>query len=296
MYHNPYAALDGGTWTKTNFHTHAGTGAGTCGRHSIEEVTGWYRELKYGALCISNHDLFTDTSAYDTDEMFMFPGVEYSQGEHMLTIGVNETFHELPHQQALDATRAQGGFTILCHPNWIRKEYWPWAKIDALTGYAGLEVINTLIYRLSGSGLATDTWDYLLRQGKLAYGFGDDDFHAPFDAGRGYTDIYLHSRGYAALKAAVDVGRFTASTGVRLEYLELDGDMVRVKAKFTRETYVREFRYRFVTENGLASEQVGETAAFTLSGERYVRVEAVAENGAMLFTQPVYREEYFKRP
>lgn len=29
-------------------------------------------------------------------------------------------------------------------------------------------------------------------------------------------------------------------------------------------------------------------ARFTLTGESYVRVEVIGENGAMLFTQPVY--------
>ena len=60
MYVNPYDNLSGGRWIRTNFHTHAGTGAGTCGRNPVDAVAALYRELGYGALCLSNHDLYTE--------------------------------------------------------------------------------------------------------------------------------------------------------------------------------------------------------------------------------------------
>ena len=69
MYINPYDNLDGGRWIKVNFHTHAGTGEGTCGRHDIDFVLGLYKELGYGAVCISNHDLYTDTSGLSNDDL-----------------------------------------------------------------------------------------------------------------------------------------------------------------------------------------------------------------------------------
>ena len=156
-YKNPYGDLEGGKWIKANFHTHAGTGEGTCGRHPINEVLDLYRALGYGAVCISNHDVYTDTSAFSDDNLYLVQGVEYSPAEHMLTIGVNKSLHGLPHQDAIDETVKQGGFAVLNHPNWPRKESWPRDKIDALRGYAGIEVINMLVYRLSGSGRATDT-------------------------------------------------------------------------------------------------------------------------------------------
>lgn len=296
MYHNPYENLNNGQWLKTNFHTHAGTGEGTCGRYPIDFVLDLYRSLNYGALCISNHDIYTDTAASQIagDKLYLIQGVEYTgRHEHMLTVGINKSLHDLSHQEAISETVKQGGFTILCHPNWQRKEYWQREKIDVLRGYAGIEIINMLIYRLSGSGLATDTWDYLLRQGKLIFGFGNDDFHIPTDAGRSYTDIYAKSKDFAGIKEAVDNGRFIASTGLSLEYLELNDNNIRIKAKFPTETYIDSFSYRFITENGTADESYGETGEYKINGENYIRVEITAENGAMLFTQPVYKKEFF---
>ena len=214
----------------------------------------------------------------------------------MLNIGVNRSLHEYDYQTAIDLTKEAGGFTIICHPNWIKKEWWSWEHLFALKGYIGLEVINSLIYRLSGSGLASDTWDYLLSQGRLVYGFGNDDFHIYSDAARSYNFIYCAERNYASLKAAFESGAVCASTGLVPEYLILDGNTIRVKAKFLKDTYINTLTYRFITESGrLLSEQQADEAQYTLSGEKYVRVEAIGENGAMLFFQPVYQPDAFEK-
>ena len=245
MYVNPYDNLSGGRWIRTNFHTHAGTGAGTCGRNPVDAVAALYRELGYGALCLSNHDLYTDASAYSDGKMTLLDGVEYSPRSHMLTVGIRRSLHELEHQPAIDETRKDGGFVILCHPNWQHKEYWPWADMDRLTGYLGIEIINQLIYRLSGSGLATDAWDHLLSSGRLVYGFGNDDFHLYSDAGRSWNWIYAPSSAYPDIREAVEAGRFTASTGLALESLALDGeDTLTVRARHMKNSYVDTFTYR----------------------------------------------------
>jgi len=293
MYKNPYDDLTNGRWIKVNFHTHAGTGEGTCGSNPVDAVVRLYRDLNYGALCISNHDLYTDTTAFDDGKLHLIQGVEYSPYPHMLTIGVDRSLHELPHQAAIDATAEAGGFTILCHPNWIHKAYWSPEQINALTGFVGLEVMNTLIYRLSGSGRATDVWDAVLKQGRLIWGFGSDDFHIPSDAGRCWTDVYVKAEGFEGIKQAVTAGRLTASTGLALDYLRLDGKTITVKAKFPTETYVDTFDYRFATENGAVAQSQGPSAEYTIGDENYVRVEVIAENGAMLFTQPVIRTEFY---
>lgn len=292
MYVNPYQNLNGGSWIKTNFHTHSGTGAGTCGKNPLDAVIPVYREAGYGALCISNHDIYTDTSSFSDEKMFMIDGVEYSAESHMLTIGVKRSYRDLPHQQAIDATNKDGGFSILCHPNWIRKEYWKWSDIDELKGFAGIEVVNLLVARLSGSAIAADTWDHILTGGRLKWGFGNDDFHIFTDAARSWTMIYSQTRDYGGIKKAVDTGALYASTGLELESLVLEGKTIRVKAKYPVDTYVDTFTYRFFKENGvLVKETTGASAEYTLTDEMYVRCEVIGENGAMMFCQPVYDDE-----
>lgn len=294
MYTNPYQNLKDGTWCKANFHTHAGTGPGTCGSNPVSAVVDLYRTSGYDMLCISNHDIYTDTAQLTDDKILMIPGVEYSQDEHMLTIGVNESLHEKDHQTAINLTNDMCGFTILCHPNWQEKEYWSWEKLKKLTGYIGLEIINMLIYRLSGSGLATDTWDYLLSHGRLVYGFGNDDFHLYADVARSFSLIYCTERSYDSMKQAVENGAVCASTGLYPVYLRVENNIIKVKAAFLKKTYIDTYTYRFVTENGkVLSVKNGSSAEYQISGEKYVRVEVLAENGAMLFFQPIYKTEAF---
>jgi len=300
MYKNPYQDLDGdnsgGKWYKVNFHTHAGTGPNTCGSNSIESVLDVYKKIKFDMICISNHDLFTDTSKFTNRNILLIPGVEYSQIQHMLTIGVNRSMHGFKHQQAIDATNGDGGFTILCHPNWTMDKHWRINDIVKFHGYTGIEVINMLIYRLGGSGLAADVWDKLLSMGKLVFGFGNDDFHILSDAGRSYNYIYCDERSVESMTDAVKAGRFCASTGLMPEYLKIKKGKIAVKAKYPEDTFINSFTYRFIGENGkILSVQTGGKAQYELDGEKekYIRIEVTGENGALLFFQPIWLEGAF---
>ena len=121
-----------GRWLRCNFHTHAGTGPGTCGSNGLEDVIEAYRQSKYDILCISNHDLFTRTEQLSSG-MKLIHGVEYSTHPHMLTIGVEEHWGK-GHQETIDLTNKAGGYVILCHPNWMRKGYWSHEMLAATTG------------------------------------------------------------------------------------------------------------------------------------------------------------------
>lgn len=295
MYINPYQNLQNGAWYRTNFHTHAGTGPGTCGSNPLDEVIKVYKSAKMDMLCISNHDIFSDTAKYTDPDILMIPGVEYSQNEHMLSIGINKSLHEFDHQSAVDITKSMGGFTIMCHPNWIKKEYWSWENLMKINGYVGIEIINMLIYRLSGSGLATDTWDYLLTQGKMIYGFGNDDFHQYTDAARSFNFIHCDARTFDSMKNSVENGGFCASTGLFPDYLILESNTIKVRVKYPVDTYNNILTYKFITENGKElAVQNGIEALYELKGEKYVRVEVIGENGMMLFYNPVYLKEFFE--
>lgn len=296
MYVNPYAGISKhGRWLKANFHTHAGTGAGTCGAHGLLEVIIAYKDADYNVLTISNHDLFTPTQGL-VEGIRLIHGVEYSRDPHMLSIGAGEHFNA-PHQETVDKTNQAGGFIILCHPNWIHKEYWPYEKIDNLKGYVGIEIVNQLIYRLSGSGLATDTWDYLLSRGKLVFGFSNDDFHHWRDLGRSFNVIYAQSDDYADIKKAISEGSFFASTGVYLDTLTLENNELYVKAKYPIDTYIDEFTYTVIGENGHVLKTLhGKDISYKLTNETYIRVQAAGENGFMMFLQPIYNADLFARP
>jgi hypothetical protein len=285
-----------GRWLRCNFHTHAGTGPGTCGSNGLSEVVEAYRQGKYDILCISNHDLFTRTEQLSSG-MKLIHGVEYSTHPHMLTIGVEEHWGK-GHQETIDLAKAAGGYVILCHPNWMRKGYWSREMLAATRGYGGIEIFNTVIYRLDGSGYACDTWDWLLSRGKLAFGFGNDDFHIWYDLGRSWTMVNAASDSWPELREAMEAGRMYVSTGLRLRSLELRDGVLGVEAGYFTETWADSFRYRFIGREGaeLAAME-GRSAEYRLSGdESYVRVEVTSEEGFRLYTQPVYEDSLFSAP
>ena len=292
-YCNPYQCLSGGSWLRANFHTHAGTGPGTCGKNPIQTVVDLYREAGEDVLCISNHNLFTDARSFSDDRILMVDGSEYSADRHMLTIGARESFHELPHQEAIDRTAAAGGFSVINHPNWPEKAHTSVEFLKGLRGYLGLEVFNGVIFRLDtpASGIATDVWDALLEDGRLLYGFANDDFHIFADAMRAYNVIYCRERSQQGVIRAVREGAFCASSGLYPDFLQVEGSTLSVRVRFPVPNYVRTFTYRCIGKGGvLLGEQTGETGVFELGEEPFVRIEARGENGAMIYFQPVYRE------
>lgn len=295
MYINPYANIESLKCLKINFHTHGAIGANEHGFHTLDEIKSFYKELGFHAVCITNIDEYTETG-HLSDSLYFMPGVEYGGARHMLTIGVRESFHACSHQEAIDKTKAAGGFTVLAHPNWMRQGYWPRQELDCLTGFIGIEVINMLIARFSGSALGTDAWDHLLSSGKLVWGFGNDDFVRFNDAGRSFNYVFAEKCDDAAIQDAVYRGRFVASTGLLLEYLVLEGDTIQVMAKHPVETYDNMLTYRFVGEEGeVKTTATADRASYTLHGEKYIRVEVESPNGMRLFCQPVYNSTRLRK-
>ena len=297
MYVNPYEKLTDAVWRKANFHTHSGTGPNTCGKHSPEEVVGLYREAGYDLLCLSNHNEFRSFSNYSDEQLTLIDGVEYTSDIHMLTIGIQENLISLPVQKAINRTKELGGFTILCHPNWPRKAYFSPEMMLELTGYMGIEVLNAVCFRLSGSGRATDVWDALLTAGKLVTGFANDDFHMIADGGRFFNLIACEEKMYDSMKQAICENAVCASSGLYPVYHRLENGVLQVKAALPIESYLDNYEYIFVGPNGkILDRQVGTEASYSLCDEEYVRVEVRAEGGQLLFFQPVYKEGTLTRP
>jgi len=294
MYINPYECVgkQDGEWLRANFHTHAGTGPDTCGKHDLEEVIRRYSEAKYQVLTISNHDIFTDTVALGAKYgLVMLNGVEFSPRKHMLCIQVQSLIASDSDQAVIDETNRQGGFAVFCHPRWIDGNYWPVDELLSLSGAVGLEVYNSVIDRMSGMGLATAVWDEALSRGHLLWGFGHDDFHYFHDMARSWNMIYAPKQA-ADVAAAVRAGAFYVSTGLVLKSFAFANNEIAVTAG-AMNGFDMDVMYTFVGKNGkVLQESVGREAVYRLRGdEPYVRVVASVAHGAHLWTQPVYDAE-----
>ena len=294
MFYNPYESCfpreDQGMfrWRRGNFHTHAGTGAGTCGHYPIQNVVDEYQNGGYDVLAITNHDIYVEKP--QRQDILVLPGVEYSQAHHMVYLGVPEVLRGT-HQQVLDEVEKRGGLSFFCHPHFLNRNYWTWEQMRSLRHLIGLEIFNTVILRLDGQALACDVWDEALRAGRLLWGFGNDDFHRWYDMRRVWNWVYAEDSQESVMDA-LQAGRFYVSTGLRLAEYAIRGKELCVQAR-SEVNYDGPITYRFFSSRGeLPSWMSGDLACCSLDDTvSYIRAEASTASGQMLWTQPVYRRD-----
>jgi hypothetical protein len=285
---SPY--IDCAQWLRGNLHAHTTVSDGAC---PAEEVIADYERRGYDFLAISDHDKFVPPEDYqDRTRMTLIGGVETSaNGPHILHVEARTVVEPVKDRQVvLDEIRRQGGFAVLNHPNWqAHFDHFPQALMEALEGYAGVEIYNGVIERLEGTALATDRWDRLLGIGRRVWGFAHDDSHRPGDVGLAWNVVQSEDRGAGAIVVALRQGRFYASTGVTIRKVAVEGTTVRVETEDAQ-------RIRFVSRLGVIRATADSPeASFTLPEDEaearrllYVRAECYGSGGRCAWTQPIF--------
>lgn len=276
------------TWLRGNIHTHT---TQSDGKKSPQEVVDIFAGLRYDFLMISDHDKVTPVDALDAKGMTLISGNEISaKGPHLLHVGTTTVIApDVNRQQVLDEIAKAGGFAVLNHPNWTRNyNHCPLEVLEKLQGYTGIEIFNGVIIDLEGSEFATDKWDRLLAQGRRLYGFATDDSHDyPRHAGVGWLMVQSESRAAADIVAAMQAGRFYASTGVTVDAIEVNGLTAKVRAANAE-------KIRVVADNGRVIHNVaGPAAEFTADPKgkyTYLRFEFYGPGDAMAWLQPMFLE------
>ena len=306
-YANPYDGIAGESGRlRANFHLHAGdAGYGI----DVLEAVLKYKEAGYDVWGISNHngaeiELLdpADLERYQEESgVTILSGYEYGwQGKHIVCMNVTSVFEDLSdYQGGIDCCNSEGGFAIIAHPNLGAQEWrrFTLEEVLKLTGYLGIEILNSgkLLEPGSPGALATNTWDYVLSNGRLAWGFGGDDFHRWYHIAKVWNTLYSDGADRESVLGAVRSGRFYCSNGLELERLDFDGSTITVEAE-SKDWQGSPNRYVF---SGMGGETLSvveaKSAQYTLRGdEQYVRVRAHSEAGASLWTQPVYSREFFE--
>ncbi len=326
MYVNPYTALAGeGQWLKANFHVHAvpdGTGGQWTEKqlerrrlarpayqgapvrgplNDVSRVMALYKDAGYDVLTIADQSSVMDTREIGEKlGILAIRGIENIEHDGILCIDIQRFIKGAP-QEILDECARQGGFSIVCHPNLVPGPGFPPLLSREMTwslrGYDGIEILTPAVFKgLMGSGLATDFWDELLSAGRLMWGFGNDDFHWYWEMDRAWNWVFAGGRGVAEVKAALKRGSTYVSTGLMLKQLSFQDGVLTVGATLPG-GQPRRIRYEFVGANGaILAEGSGDGARYRLAGhEAYVRVQAASDDGARLWTQPIYDDARLKR-
>jgi predicted metal-dependent phosphoesterase TrpH len=271
-----------GRWLRGNLHAHT---TNSDGKFALTELVRRYEERGYDFLVITDHDKLTPLTDA-VGRLLLLSGCEVTAGGgHVVAIGITEPIEpRQPRQVVIDAINAQGGVAILAHPNW-GKTFCHWQQDDlaSLHGYAGIEVFNGNILRDDGSPLASDRWDRLLSQGRKVWGYATDDTHNERDIANGWTMVLADDATPDAIVRALRDGRCYASSGVFLDAIEVDGEVIRIVTRNAD-------RIAFVGPYGRWLSWVDASRAeYRVQGdESYVRVEAYGSRGSVAWTQPFW--------
>ena len=274
-------------WRKGNLHAHTTM---SDGERTPQELIYAYAKGGYDFLAISDHDMITGPSAFDARGMTLIPCNEVTvNGPHILHVDATAAVSPgRDRQHVLDGIGADSGFAVVAHPNWERHfNHCPQDCLERWNGYIGIEIYNGLVRRHDGNPLATDKWDMLLSQGRRVWGFANDDAHQVGDEGIAWNMVQSEKKDAASIVDAMGAGRFYASTGVVIDSIQVEGNVIRVTTRNAERVAVSTEYARRVTSVDAAE------IAFAVPRDfprRYVRVECYGEGESMAWTQPFFVE------
>jgi len=222
-----------GRWWKGNTHIHS---TASDGGKTFSELADLYHGAGYDFLFRTDHwvasDARSDTGQYP---LLWLDGVELDgvdstgAGYHVVALGSFQGVQRgMGLQQAMEATRAQGGMLILAHPHWMANTF-----EDALRWqFDGVEVYNHVCRWLNGKGDGGPYWNAMLTHYPNTLAFSSDDAHiSPGHPGwnGGWVMVNAVECTPAAILSALKAGNFYSSCGPQIESIEYDGDKVSIQ-------------------------------------------------------------------
>ncbi|NSW89272.1 MAG: hypothetical protein HPY74_01090 [Firmicutes bacterium] len=297
---NPY--IEEGKWYKGSFHNHSKN-------FSVDECIYSMIEAGCDFLTMSEHDQNKMECMNFADKVVVIPGFEQSRGQNPHVVVVNAWHKEARHvvtkkdfQDFINEQAKEGAVVIMAHPHWQREDYWPKGYLEELNGYIGIEILNSsLIFskaRFDGEhdywDIAVDVWDRLLSNGKVVWGFGNDDFHNMKEFNKSYNIVKAEKLSREGIVEAVKRGSFVVTAGADIEDVFVDKDTNEISIRVKSGCQEKKI-YSAIGKHGKILKRVftvDNYFSYKPSGfEGYVRIHALFESGKALFTQPFFIRE-----
>jgi hypothetical protein len=284
---------DGPVRLRANLHGHT---TRSDGRLAPQAYLDWYAAHSYDALAITDHNVYTDTSALEARAMLLLPGAEvtatgteFGGQYHLLALGtLPESLPPVttPGPEAARLLRAAGAVVVVAHPHWSGLTGSDLLAIDAADG---VEIWNGGTVLDSAKGVALAAWDESLRRGRRLWGFATDDAHFRFPDGElGWVVLHAAERSVPAALEALRQGHFTCSAGPELRAVQRVGDTLTVTCSPCTAIYCLGFAGRNQYRLG-AEEAPLQEAEFRLRGdEPWVRIEVRDNHGRSAWSQPCW--------
>ena len=303
---------------KGNIHTHTNKSDGD---EDPIKVTEWYKEHEYDFLVLTdhNHRTILDYGKSDTSTTpLMIPGEEVTLNLqknnkttpiHINGIGIERLVEPIEAENVVstiqanvDSIKEAGGIASINHPNYK----WAYTISDLIqvNGATAIEVFNgihdTNVYGSKTRPSCEQIWDGILSSGKLIYGVATDDSHHYHDftpkmanPGRGWICVESESLTESSIMTSIKNGDFYASTGVYLNHLSHDKNILRIEIN-TEEDDPTKFTEYITTITGYEGTILDETDSISINyvlpeNIPYARATIRSSGGFKAWTQPVFR-------
>lgn len=286
---SPYNDSPDAVWLRGNLHAHSTRSDGV--RHP-QAVIDQYAARGYDFLAISDHDVFSDYTGLDPKGMALIPACEFSQGTHMLLLGLEAPirFPSLDRQAVINEVTRRGGMVVLCHPKWgEHNNHFPYETMAGLKDYMGIEIFNGGVVTSAGCAVSTDRWDRLLSARKHCWGIAADDSHRPAEDGRGWCVVKARERTPEAILDALRLGSFYASSGVTVDSITVRDHILRSVSRDAQAIAVVSEsgqRIAFVEDSELLLDASGLDKASASVTSPFFRIEYFGRGGRMAWSQP----------
>ena len=202
-------------------------------------------------MAITDHEIYSDYTQYDTDSFIMMPGVEIMlwQGDrnnafttHLVGLGIPgknkfvhgqklEYINTTPTQELIDFLHENGNYVILAHP------YWSGTRLEHFNEYSqgidALEIYNNVCNLDYGTGYSEAYFDTALWADRHILCIASDDTHqsvaAQNDFCGGFIMVKAPALNKGSIYKSIAAGHFYASTGPLIDEFYLEDGIAYVK-------------------------------------------------------------------
>ena len=302
-----------GSWYKANFHAHSTVSDGLLHR---EDMITAYRQQGYSVLMFSEHERYTDTTEYDSEDFLIYPGIERS-----IMLPDKETFHiqglydaDAPHhykdgqyievpeyhslqdvQQIIDELKENGNMVMINHPAWSFNTL---PHLHELQGYDFLELYNHNCHVETDLGNSESYYDEILKERWIGALATDDNHNSHryedgihmWDSFGGFVMLQADELSRESICTALKKGCYYASNGPQIHQIEVCDGSVHVQCSPCASIVFKAWPRR-----GYRCEQLGSSitkASYTLrGGEQWIRIKCIdkenqcAWSNAILITE-----------